>query len=369
MSELIARLDGQLAAATECVPDAARRAERRRRLANLVKVTGSVALIAYLVTCRVDMQRLTGVFLSAHWGYLGVALLLMVGGTVLRAVRWHVLLGARGVAPPMGELVRLNFIGTFFDTFLPSGVGGDSVLMARLARETKQAPEVIGTTLVDRALGLWVLFVLALVGLPFTLNLLPAAWLVPLGAATLAGGLAGWLAMGTPLLPWFLGRCGRVVRLPGQAKLERLCGAISKLGYPVLGRACLVSLAFNLVLIASGFSLARGLGVVQPLSVFFLFFPIISVSLFLPISIGGLGVREQTYVLLFGALGVAASSAVALSLATYVLGKLVIGAIGGALYALEGGRGLVAGRTAATADDAGSASEAGGDLKKYRKAA
>jgi hypothetical protein len=60
----------------------------------------------------------------------------------------------------------------------------------------------------------------------------------------------------------------------------------------------------------------------------------------LPISIGGLGVREQTFVLLFSSLGVSGAAAAAMSLANYVLTNLVIGLIGGALYALEGARKL-----------------------------
>ena len=65
-----------------------------------------------------------------------------------------------------------------------------------------------------------------------------------------------------------------------------------------------------------------------------------SFSLALPISIGGLGVREQTYLSLFAVVGVPGSTAVAMSLINYVLTNVVVGAIGGGLYALEGLRAL-----------------------------
>ena len=47
--------------------------------------------------------------------------------------------------------------------------GGDAVKMAKLAQETGQVPESIGVTLVERATGLWVLFILALLALPFAI--------------------------------------------------------------------------------------------------------------------------------------------------------------------------------------------------------
>ena len=138
--------------------------------------------------------------------------------------------------------------------------------------------------------------------------------------------------MGTPLVPWL----GSKVRLPGQEKLERFYRSVSRLGYRALGKACLVSLVFDLLLILFNVLIARGLNIDQPLGIFVLFTPIISFSLALPISIGGLGVREQTYVLLFGPLDVSKTAAAAMSLANYALTNLVIGLLGGLLYALEG---------------------------------
>lgn len=213
--------------------------------------------------------------------------------------------------------------------------------MAELARSTGRTPEAVGTTLVDRATGLWVLFVLALLALPFSHALLPDGWLPIIAIGTVGGVLGGWVVMATPLVPWLGGK----VRLPGQEKLERFYCSVSQLGYPALGKACLVSLIFDLLLIVFNLLIAYGIGVDQPVGIFLLFTPLISFSLALPISVGGLGVREQTYILLFGALGVSDAAATAMSFANYVLTTLVIGLIGGVVYALEGTTTLMAKQT------------------------
>ena len=303
----------------------------RKRVLNIIKIIVSVGLIAYLLIFKANLGDLWDIARQAQWGYLLVATLLMIAGTALRAVRWRVLLQAVDVFVPLRTLVHLYFVGAFFNIFLPSGLGGDAVKMAKLTHVSGRAPESIGTTLVERATGLWVLFILALFVLPFSADLLPAGWFSIIAAITVIGAVGGWVGMGTPLLHWLT----RKLNLPGQEKLERFSRSVSRLGYVALGKACLVSLIWDLILVAFQMLIARGLGIDQPLRVFILFTPIISFSLLLPISVGGLGVREQTYVLLYGPLGVPDSAAVAMSLVSYVITNLVVGLIGGLLYLSE----------------------------------
>jgi uncharacterized membrane protein YbhN (UPF0104 family) len=310
----------------------------KKRLFNVLKIGVSAGLMIYLLVFQIDLEELWHVVCRAQWGYLAAAAGLMIAGTALRAVRWQVLLRALDIKVPLRRLVHLYFVGAFFNVFLPTGLGGDAVRMAELARSTGRAPEAIGITLVDRATGLWVLFILALLALPFSYALLPQGWLPMIALGTLGGALGGWIVMGTPLLPWL----GSKVHLPGQAKLERFYRSVSQLSYGALSKACVVSLVFDVLLIIFNLLIGYGLGIDQPLGIFVLFTPIISFSLALPISIGGLGVREQTYVLLFGSLGVSDATATAMSLTNYVLTNLVVGLLGGVLYVIESTKGLTA---------------------------
>lgn len=310
--------------------------QMKKKLFNILKIAVSAGLLVYVLVFQVDLGQLWRVVRQARWGYLAAAMALMIAGTALRAVRWQVLLQALDIHVPLRTLVHLYFVGAFFNIFLPTGLGGDAVKMAELARSTGRTPEAIGTTLVDRAIGLWVLFVLAVLALPFSVSLLPQGWAPIIALAAVAGVLGGWVVMGTPLVPWL----GSKVSLPGQDRLERFYRSVSQLGYRALGRACLVSLVFDVMLILFNVWIAYGLNVIQPLGIFVLFTPIISFSLALPISIGGLGVREQTYLLLFGSLGVSSGAAAAMSLMNYALTNLVVGLLGGVWYALEGTREL-----------------------------
>ncbi len=309
----------------------------RKTALNLLKIAISAGLIAYILLAQVNLNELIGVIAGANWGYLAAAALLMTAGTALRALRWWALLRPLNIHVPIRTLIYLYFMGAFFNIILPSGLGGDAVKMAKLAQVTQRGPEAIGTTLVDRATGLWVLFVMALVALPFSAQLLPPETIASIGLITTLGVVGGFIVVGTPLLPWLGGK----IKLPGQQKLERFYRSVAELGYPALGLACLVSLVFNTSLILFNIWIAESLGIHQPLGVFLLFTPIISATLALPISISGLGVREQTYILLFGAVGVAGSHAAAMSLLNYFLTNIVVGLLGGVLYALSSARELI----------------------------
>lgn len=312
----------------------------RKLILNLIKILVSAGLLIYILVYQVDLSAVWSVIISARLWPLLLAALIMLASMGLRALRWQVLLRALDIQVPLSTLTQFYFVGSFFNLFLPTGLGGDAVKMAKLSQTTRQIPESIGTTLVERATGLWVLFILALLALPFSTGYLPPDWVPAISLITIAGVIGGWLVMGTPLLPWL----GSKVRLPGQDSLERFYRSVSQLGWRALGQASLISLIFDLLLILVVHLIAISLGLVLQWGIFFLFTPLISLSLALPISIGGLGVREQTFIILFQAVGVSPEIATAMSLIFYFLTTVMLGLIGGLLYIIESARSAAAAR-------------------------
>jgi uncharacterized membrane protein YbhN (UPF0104 family) len=306
-------------------------------LLNVLKVIVSAGLLAYVLIYRVDLGVLAEAIARANWGYLATACVLAMAGVALRAVRWLALLRALDIDVPLQRLIRLYYVGTFFNIFMPSGFGGDAIRIVELARYSEKTPEAIGTVLVDRATGLWVLFLLGLLALPFAMTSLSSRMIVLIGAIALAVVIGGWLVMGTRVVPWL----GSRVRLPAQAKLDRLYRAVSGCGYRALGRACLISFVFNVMNVGANYSIARALGVRLPFGVFVTFAPLLAMSLMLP-SVGGLGVREEAHRLLYGTAEVPDTLAVAMSLTTFAVQTLLPGIVGAILYATEGAMQLTA---------------------------
>ena len=307
----------------------------RKRLFNVLKIAVSLGLMAFIFT-RINLVETWNALRGAHWGIMAVAFALFVLTLPLRAFRWKALLDGLGVHAPISRLTVLYFVGTFFNIFLPTGVGGDVVRAVEFTQDSRHGAEAVGTVFVDRLTGLLVLFVIALAALPFSFRLVEPEVTVAIVVIALGGLAGGWLLLQGNML----GRIGRRLPfLPAQDKLEKLYRAVGGCGRRALGRALTVSVIFNLVNILVNYLIALALGEHLSPWYFFAFVPLVSFSLTLPISLGGLGVREGTYALLFGQAGVAPEKAVALSLAYYAI-TVLTGLIGGLMYAIEGARGL-----------------------------
>jgi hypothetical protein len=308
---------------------------RKDRLLNLLKVCFSLALLALLLR-QVGWQQTLGTLGKARFLYLAAAFVLYLAGIVVRAYRWQVLLNALRMDIPLARLTVLYFVGTFFSNFLPTGIGGDVVRIYELSKQSDRPIESVGTVLLDRATGLLVLFLIALMALAFSYQLIAPN----VAAAILLLCLGSWAGLGLVLRRDWLEKWGLLRFMARIKQLRELYESIYACGLRAIGGALAISLLFNVLLIAANYLIALSLGVEIPVWYFLLFVPLISFLLVLPISLSGLGVREGGYVYLFAQAGVPAPLALAMSLLFYAL-NVATGLIGGVLYAFEGARGCV----------------------------
>jgi uncharacterized membrane protein YbhN (UPF0104 family) len=303
-----------------------------KRLRGLVQITIS-AILLILILRTVSWVEVREALQSFDWRWLVAAWGLFILGVIVRALRWRVLLQALGLRRPLSELVYWYFVGGFFNVLLPTGFGGDAVRAAELAQDTGRLGPAVNSVIVDRYLGLIVLLGMGLLAWIARPANAPTAmfWIT---ACLFVGGLAAaWLLR----RPWWArwgqspGRFGRVIRL---FRLPQLSEAVAPYDRVTILRGLGISLVFNLLLIGWNIALARGLDLNLPLVIYLVFVPLTSVALLLP-AFGGLGVREMTYVGLFGAIGVPRATALALSLGVYSI-TVATGLVGGILY-LTGG--------------------------------
>ncbi len=304
----------------------------RKRGWAVARLLISLGLLAFVLRA-IGLERVGRVLLEADPGLFVIALGLFVVGVVVRALRWRALLVALGLQIPLGRLVYLYFLGNFFNMLLPTGFGGDAVRVVELSQEADPTL-VTGTVIVDRLTGLLMLFALALLAFPFTVGLLPTEVWLMIGLLAVGGLVAGvlvlqgrWLRRVTRWLPGPLS-------LTGEGVLAKVYDAVTACGWQAVGVALFFSLIFNVLLVLENYLVARAVGIELSLAFFFLLVPLLSLTLMLPISFGGLGVREGLAVLLLGQVGVDEAQAVAYSLGVYAIAR-VTGLFGGLLFVLE----------------------------------
>jgi len=309
----------------------------RRRFFSLLRVVISLGLLAFLLA-RVGVRETWESLQGANIGYLLAVFLLYLLSIVLRSYRWRIFLNAQGVQASLPKLASLYLIGVFFNLMLPTGFGGDVVRIYELSQYSSLTASSITTVFMDRLSGFLALFAMATLALAFSHRLVPSEVGVTIVAIFLTSLVGTRALFSRPF--W-----SRLKGLPILSSLAQRGGVkelyLSAQSYTLIpfAQAISLSLAFNILSVFMNYLVALSFGVRISFWYFLLFIPIISFLLVLPISLSGLGVREAGYVYLFTQAGVSDSLALAISLCIYGI-TVVIGLIGGLLYAVEGYRGM-----------------------------
>lgn len=276
----------------------------------------ALLLVALLLWVDVApaMQALGQVSL---WGMAGAVAWLSMGYGVV-AWRLHVLCRAAGVTIPARLLLPGYAVGLFFGCFLPTPVGGDAVRILYLARHGYELRVMVVTGVADRLLGFASLGLLAGIAL-----MVMPLWLPQIGSAAIGAGalLLSATVLGLMTLPMLLRGLGRWAGRFGGARVEGLLGRYGEslrvlqaapraLG-TALGLSILANLFVTLSYLACGWSLLSDF----PWQGYLIAAPLVMLVQVLPISLGGLGVRELGTVGVLIWLGASEAQAVALSLA------------------------------------------------------
>ncbi len=303
-----------------------------RHWKTVFKAVISLGLILFLLS-QIDVQKLGQVLVHAHGGWVAVTVVLFMLSILLRTLRWQVLVEAQGMQVGFWRLARWYYIGAFFNTLLPTGFGGDVVKSVYLANDSGDAGAAVGTVVLDRFLGILVLLGMGALAAPFS-RAEVNPWIQVVVVGMFLVSLAGfWVLRQQAWVRWVRGHVLNLLprhwgeRIAGMKSLRSLYDALQDYDLPTLGRAVVMSLLFNLSWILINMTAGRAVGIQASAWDYLVFTPLVSLALLLP-SIGGLGVRELSYVGLFTQLGNPPETAMAMSLVIY-LATVVTGLLGG----------------------------------------
>jgi len=270
----------------------------RRHWVLMIRIILSVVVLTFLVM-RVDLSLVRSQLASASPLLMVGGLALFLARNVLQAWRWLYVIRAWQVQVPFGQLVRLIFVGASFTLILPTAAGGDLARWAMLPRERLDRTMAAQTVFTDRLVGFAALGLVAAVALPWAWNLVPDPWARGAVAAMLPLAL---ISLTAALRPGWIPAAWRR-RVP----LVRATAPWS------LAPAGLAALAAHLVSVTAVMVLGRALGDTTSAVVYGALLPLIWLLSMVPVSMGGLGVREGSFVALFSAAGMSPATAMAVA--------------------------------------------------------
>lgn len=250
-------------------------------------------------------------------------LLLTVARNAIGSARFRLLSSVIGRIP-FFEIMKQYFVASLFNNFLPTAVGGDAVRFAMIAGGGVTKSEAGVTIVLERVVGFYALIAISLVS--------ALLWSPPREILTLVGGLfaAYSLLMSFVVLDGF--GWGRRLR---NRHLASIRGAFSRYrGHSalILGTFAL-SVIYQLCSIFISYYVALIIGLQVPVVVFLTFTPLVWFFTMIPISLGGVGLREVSFAYLFALVGVASEDSVAVSLGTYL--TLVMSGLLGAIFLFQ----------------------------------
>lgn len=278
---------------------------------------GLLAAVATQIDYGAFSNRLSG----GSWGIFWVAVIVRFASYVVGGLRWHIFLRAAGVDATERRSVGAYLVGTFTTNFLPTQFGGDvtrAVLVAGRGARMRSAATVV----VDRASALACAIVVGWIVVAGNPGAVPGQLYGALAAASVA-------FVAACILVWLFVRLRALRRLiparlrPAAAEVR---DAVARcLTASVLVRTLLIGLGFQGLVYLSSWLVVRSTSLGIPFSVLgAVLAPVLILSM-APVSIGGFGVREGSFVFLLGYAGVSATDATLFSLlsaATFALASL-----------------------------------------------
>ncbi|RDV04735.1 lysylphosphatidylglycerol synthase transmembrane domain-containing protein [Undibacter mobilis] len=306
----------------------------RRSLMLLAKAAISILLL-YISLRSVNLAALGERLSRLHAGWIAASLAILAAQLFILAARWRMIAQGCGLAPRYDAVLRMSFVGLFFNQVLPSTVGGDAARIYMLAREQGGWAGATYSVLIDRVAGIFALTLLVFICLPWTLALVqdPVARivLILIGFGAFAGAFV-FLAIGRihwkPLMHWAPTR--HLVEVSRTA--WRICGS-----WRTLSIILALSFVVHFMTVLATWCMVQSVSASVNIELLLFMVPPVLLIATVPISIAGWGVREGSMIVAFSYAGLPQSDGLVVSVLIGIT-FFAIGAIGGIVWVASGAR-------------------------------
>jgi uncharacterized membrane protein YbhN (UPF0104 family) len=279
----------------------------KRHLLFAAKMTLACGSLAFVFS-QIDLQQMLTHLNNADPFLLALGTAALLLGQTISGLRMWYYSASEGYQLPKGVAIRLYFIGTFFNQMLPGGIGGDGYKIYLLAKEHGVPKWLAFKRMIsNRASGLlWLIVLAGVLGYFSTL-----IYTMPFGF---------WLNTAGIILvfPCYV----IAVRVLLKESLKQAVGAMPY-SFAVQALCIITSLC---LLFAMHIEVES-----QTLVDYLVLFLISSIVSILPISVGGAGLRELTFLAGAKVIGMNPELGVAFSLLYFVI-NFVISLPGGYFF-------------------------------------
>ena len=285
-----------------------------------VKLLISAVLLGYCFYV-LDLSAIRGLSLTFNWLYAALGLILI--SNVIGAARFKILLDPIAKIT-LEQHIKYYYFASFFNSVLPTALGGNAMRILWLTGHDVTFNKATIFVFAERLIGVAIFVAIAsfaaiIEDIPVSLRaVLWSSLKITFTSAFIILVMARWTH-----------RASLTRRLK---KLVRR--TISNLDWMKRTKLTLYSVVYQITIILVTICIATGLGISLDWQAWFFIVPLVSLLSILPLSLGGLGVREVGFMFFLGAYGQSNAQAVALGLMTFLI-YLLAGMLGGIWFAVD----------------------------------
>lgn len=285
----------------------------------------SVVLLV-LVFRYIGLNKVYNEILSAKPSYIALSVLITFFPIYFMAARWKNIISLFKVNINLKSSVYYTFISTAFGLITPGRLG-QFIKVKYLANDTKISyPKSFVTVIIDKAFDIAILILLALMGSLFIGNII---WHKLLITAFIFYIII--LVMIFIYYNKFFEIVGRFLPNKFKSGLKNI-----NIDRQLYIKSLLLSLSIWAVYILQAFFILKALDVSKlPIYIITSLVPLMALSSIIPISIGGIGVREIISIYFLSAMNIQAEKSAVFSLIYTFIGAGLPAIIGAALYVKE----------------------------------
>jgi len=282
----------------------------KRLLAFAAKLMVSAGGV-WFVLHEYDLFGVLPRMLEQGQGWLALGLGILIAQTAVAAVRWHSILRSLRLPMPLGAVVRIFYVMAFLNSFVPAGLGGDTLRVWLLRRNPHGIATALNSVLIDRLVVVLALLLAAVAVQPMLWQQVANPFL-PVAIVGSALAMIAAICVALFLVPR--------IHWPILGRLLPMLHAVSRdlsrvfLDITGLSTAMIAAFASNLVLVAAAFALGCGAGIDIGFVAWLVVMSVVLLVTALPISIGGWGTREIAMVYMLGLFAVPPDLAAAVSI-------------------------------------------------------
>jgi len=313
--------------------------ENKKLILLLVRIIISVSLIVFLVKTQFkDIRSALEIIKSVNKPLLILSLSTHIFGIWITAVRWNTLLGTQKVKLGTTTLTLTVLIGFFFNNFLPTSIGGDVFRTYDAAKKANIPIETSASIIiVERFSGIISASTYAIIALFLGFTAIGnRSFIIPVIIFFIICIIIAFLILNPSIL--------RLNKLINKIKfLKKVKEKLANIYFTflsfkkfkwVLVRVMIYSFLLQFAVILNYFLAAKSLGINLNLTAFIFIVPVVTIIAMVPISIGGIGIRENTLVFIITAMGVGSEQAAICALLIFLM-LIFIGIIGGITYSVR----------------------------------